>query len=64
MVMIIGSAEPGQGEILRRRNKKRQETKKKKKVSGRERRERERRHRKLIKRQLAVVWAKDIMLLS
>jgi hypothetical protein len=55
IVMIIGLAEPGQGEKLRRNNKK--------KAAGERERERERereerekqRHQKLIKRQLVVV---------
>jgi hypothetical protein len=51
IVMIIGLAEPGQGEKLRRNNKK--------KAAGEREREREerekKRHRKLIKRQLVVV---------
>ncbi len=49
IVMIIGLAEPGQGEKLRRNNKK-------KAAGEREIEEREKqRHRKLIKRQLVVV---------
>ena len=46
--MIIGLAEPGQGEKLGRNNKK-------KAAGGREREKQANRHRKLIKRQLVLV---------
>ena len=48
IVMIIGLAEPGQGEKLGRNNKK-------KAAGEREREKQANRHRKLIKRQLVLV---------